>query len=489
MIEKNKGKIYCFMSREERRKIAMLNKFVLLQDRIKSILNNKYIEEIYIVIVSLISLLCWNYNSIAGISILVFIATITIILTNDLKYIIPIVIFLPFTIGFSFSATIIPIPLIVVTCIFIIVLIIFTILNGIHISKMKSLIPLFGIGITTLIPIFWFVPKNESQVALYFVYFGNILFCVLYFILVNGIKEDGKIIISKSVSYLILLLTMQLIIRIIDIKGELTIIENIFYCGWGLCNEAGIMICFSFPFSFYLLNKSNNLGIFIYRLIIILFGCIGIFFSGSRASYIFGGLIVLLSFITSCFLNKNKKTIITVLIFMVIICICIFVLKDKIIENLNIVFSKGLENNGRFKLYVKAWNIITSSLKNIFFGAGSCALIEKLYTSGGFQEGQVVFHSTFFQTLIVGGIACFIFLLVHLVQKYRMLLLCERQLAVPLFISFLMVDLYGMIDNTYHMFYYMIPLVTILACFDSSFNDKLSFIYLKKLKLDSDYIR
>ena len=49
-----------------------------------------------------------------------------------------------------------------------------------------------------------------------------------------------------------------------------------------------------------------------------------------------------------------------------------------------------------------------------------------------------------------------------------MLLSLEKKLAIPLFISFIMVDAYGMIDNTYHMFYYMIPLVTMLACFDSA---------------------
>ena len=95
-------------------------------------------------------------------------------------------------------------------------------------------------------------------------------------------------------------------------------------------------------------------------------------------------------------------------------------------------------------------------------------MIKELFTVGEVQEGQVVFHSTFFQTLIVGMIFCLVFLIIHLVQKYKMLLSLEKKLAIPLFISFIMVDAYGMIDNTYHMFYYMIPLVTILACFDSA---------------------
>lgn len=459
----------------------MLNKFVLFQDKVRTLLNNKYVEEIYVVIVLLISFFGWNYNSIFGISTLVFVATLAIITTNDLKYIIPIVIFLPFTIGFAFDATVIPIPLIVVVSVFIIVLTIFTIFNGIHLSKMKSFIPLLGIGITTIIPIFWFTPKDEAQVALYFVYFGNILFFVLYFLLVNGIKDDSKMIMSKSFMYLIMLIAIQLIVQIIKMNGKLTIMEDIFYCGWGLCNEAGIMLCFSLPFAFYLLNKSDNILLFLYRLMFILIGSIGILLSYSRASYIFGGMIVISSFISSCIVNKNKKTIIITGILFVIAIIILLIFKDKIIKTIDTVFALGLDNNGRFELFTKAWNIITSSLRNIFFGAGSCTLIEKLYhTAGGIQEGQVVFHSTFFQTMIVGGIFCLAFLLLHLVQKYKMLFSLEKKLAIPLFISFIMVDAYGMIDNTYHMFYYMIPLVTILACFDSQNKGK------SRVKTDND---
>ena len=100
-------------------------------------------------------------------------------------------------------------------------------------------------------------------------------------------------------------------------------------------------------------------------------------------------------------------------------------------------------------------------------------MIKELFIVGEVQEGQVVFHSTFFQTLIVGGIFCLAFLLIHLVQKYKMLFSLEKRLAIPLFISFIMVDAYGMIDNTYHMFYYMIPLVTITAFFDSQNKEKI----------------
>ena len=100
----------------------MLNRFTPFQNKVKYLLNSKYIEDIYIALVLLVSFIGWNYNSIVGIYILVFFATLTIISTNDLKYIIPIVIFLPFSIGFTFSATEVPILLIVLVGIFVVVL-------------------------------------------------------------------------------------------------------------------------------------------------------------------------------------------------------------------------------------------------------------------------------------------------------------------------------------------------------------------------------
>ena len=81
--------------------------------------------------------------------------------------------------------------------------------------------------------------------------------------------------------------------------------------------------------------------------------------------------------------------------------------------------------------------------------------------------GQVVFHSTIFETLIIGGIIGLGFLLYHLFEKYRACLKRNDIFYIFVIISYLFVDAYGLIDNTYHMYYYMIPLVILMACIDS----------------------
>ena len=78
----------------------------------------------------------------------------------------------------------------------------------------------------------------------------------------------------------------------------------------------------------------------------------------------------------------------------------------------------------------------------------------------------MVFHSTFFETIAAGGLVGLFFLILHMIQKYKNLYHCDKFLFIILGIGFFILDIYGMIDNTYHMYYFMIPLVVIMATID-----------------------
>ena len=69
-----------------------------------------------------------------------------------------------------------------------------------------------------------------------------------------------------------------------------------YYLGWGLCNEAGIMICMSLPFIFYLIGKSTNFVTVLYNNVKFFVAVFGIILTTSRGSYIFGLLIIALSY-------------------------------------------------------------------------------------------------------------------------------------------------------------------------------------------------
>jgi len=50
----------------------------------------------------------------------------------------------------------------------------------------------------------------------------------------------------------------------------------------------------------------------------------------------------------------------------------------------------------------------------------------------------------------------------------------DRLFRVTSVIGYVVVDLYGLIDNTYYMYYYMIVLVVIMASIDNKIKDSYS---------------
>ena len=68
----------------------------------------------------------------------------------------------------------------------------------------------------------------------------------------------------------------------------------------------------------------------------------------------------------------------------------------------------------------------------------------------------------------MGGIFGILMLIIHLILKYRNIILLKDKTKIFLILGYIGIDLYGLIDNTYHMFYYMIPLVITLVVIDNS---------------------
>ena len=67
-----------------------------------------------------------------------------------------------------------------------------------------------------------------------------------------------------------------------------------------------------------------------------------------------------------------------------------------------------------------------------------------------------------------------ILILFYFFEKYIQLWKKEIGFALIMLFGYLVVDGYGMIDNTYGMYYYMIPLVVFMASLD---NDKNTDIF------------
>ncbi len=447
---------------------------------LEKVKNNNIFDEIFIFICAIITALGWMFNSINGMIVLVLLATFTLILLKDLKFIIPIAIFFVFTIRDGFPNNVIPIPLIIVASIFVLVLLIFTCIQGIKLKKMKSLWGLIGLAIMNLIPIFWCKTIEAGNEVFYFFFFADLGYLFIYFIFVNGIKNISLHYLATVMSYLVFILMFECLIKVIELKDTTESIFSLaYYLGWGVCNEAGIMICFSVPFIYYLLATSKSIKMIAFEFLKLLVAILGVLLTTSRGSYLALLFIVITSTILLLIKSERRRffTYFVIVFLMLFILVALVNAKSTVafINNiLDNVFYNGLDDNGRKELWVMGFKEFTDSSLNMWLGSGICAVLEEHMSSAGFQLVPIVYHSTLVQTIVMGGIFGLLMLLLHFYEKYRNLAKTNKYFFWYMLVGYIYVDIYGMVDNTYHMFYYMIPLVISLASIDV-------YIYKKNL--------
>lgn len=447
-------------------------KYNQLNMNVLNITKMKYFNELYAGLLALVTVLGWKFSSVAGMIVMIILATATLLLAKDLKYVIPNCIYFIFMFSEGFANDSFPIPIIVFGGLFGIIILIFSFKNGIKLKKMKSLIGLAGLAITTIIPIIWCRAPKGNEVF-YFLFFGNLGYLLLYIIMTNGIKEDSTNLLAVSMSYLVLILTCECALKVYELKDTVpNILYLLYYLGWGLCNEAGIMICLSLPFTFYLLGKQESIKGMLFQNFKIIIGIIGIIFTTSRGTYLFGFLEIFILYIILMFTAKRTRTYQNLFfVYVMIILIIVTCFKETITpileDIIHIVFNVGLDDNGRKELWLSAYTHWAKNPLTKIFGAGMiCELDERWFPATEWQLVPVVFHSAFFETLAVSGIVGLVFLVLHFIQKYRNLYKFDKSLFVILGIGYFIVDIYGMIDNTYHMYYYMLPLMVIMATID-----------------------
>ncbi len=452
----------------------IMNKYNQLNNFILRITNCRFFNEIYAAILSLITIFGWRYDTIIGMSLMIVFAIIALLLTKDLKYVIPNCLYFIFMFSDGFKNDSFPIPIIIFGAIFSVIILFFSFRKGIKLKKMKSLIGLLGIAIFSIIPIIWCRAPKGNEVF-YFFFFGSLGYLLLYMIMINGMKEDGIDLLAVSMSFLIIILTAECLFKVHDLKlerpGE-SILNFWYYLGWGLCNEAGIMICTSIPFVFYLLGKQENIKGMIYQNIKIIIAVAGIIITTSRGSYLFGFIEIILLYCILLFTSKKPRLyqnafIIYMLSILLIIVFCRPIISDILEKIYHIVFTNHLDDSGRKSLWIQGLNAWKENPKTILFGSGIICVTGNTQSAGGYQLVPIVFHSTIVETLATCGIFGMVFFIIHIFYKYYNIKKCNMLLFSTVGLGYLVVDLYGLIDNTYHMYYYMLPLAIILAVVDN----------------------
>lgn len=455
---------------------------------IRSINNNRSFESMYVLIVALITSLFWIlgtmkivpcYSSLIALAI---IASVSLLLLNDFKYFIPCVISFIFANPDGYKSDELPLPMLICGFSLVGVLLVFTVFNYKKISfknKNKSFIALIYFAIFSFIPLIYHNLITVEVKTLIFVYFSYILYLGIYIFFLANMNEDSKRITFKACEMIALICAIECIAKVILLHEQdpnKPLLSMWYFLGWGLCNEAGIMICFGLPFLFMKtksFSKWYEYIFFIFELAIIV---VGMLVTTSRGTYLFGSILIVLLTILSFVFSKNKiKYSLSIVVSLIILLVGIqlmFGLKDFVNEIIDEVFEKNLDSNGRYALFdtaVKLWN---DGLPSILFGKGWVAERLKTMTYYGMQEGYMVYHSTFFETLACYGALGVFAMVFHFYEKYKTLFKLEKFECFALLLGFVLVDLYGMIDNTYHFYYYMIPLIILMASLDASKRDE-----------------
>ena len=152
-------------------------------------------------------------------------------------------------------------------------------------------------------------------------------------------------------------------------------------------------------------------------------------------------------------------------------CICSFILLiifGDINYILNVIKKSfyNFNDNGRFELWQSGLNFWRKDFISMTFGMGQVAEIRWWGSFHGEQYINMVYHSTIIHCMTTMGNMGLGFLILHFIDKYKQLFKLSSGIAGVMLIGYVMVDLYGMIDNTYGMYYYMIPLMIIMATLD-----------------------
>ncbi len=451
-----------------------MSMYLSLTRKVNNFLDNDFIKELYVILMALVTMIGWRFNTIIGISILLGVSIVMILLSGSLNYIIPNLIYFIFNINKGFTPTEFPLYLIILIVVLVVVLIVFTIINGFKLKKLKSIIGLLGMGIFMLIPMIWFKAYKPEQEIFRFLYLAGLAYALLYVLVVNGLKGDTISILVRTMAFLPIILCYENAYTAYSLKDTTdNILKLWYYLGWGLCNESGIMICMSLPFIFYLIGNNEKIYCNIYNNLKVIIAIIGIVLTTSRASYLFGGLIILASYFGLLFVAKDKrKYLISFMIGLAVILVLAIIFRENIFEFCkkikNLVFDHGFDGNGREGLWKEAFTIFKSNPRNIILGQGFSSVIRETGTAAGTQDGIIVFHSTLLESLVIGGICGTIFLLIHFIEKYKAIFKINKLFAVTMLIGYVAIDIYGMIDNTYFMYYYMVTLMVIMASIDST---------------------
>jgi len=245
----------------------------------------------------------------------------------------------------------------------------------------------------------------------------------LYFLFTGGVRWDmaPKAYLfwtGTCVGYILLfeLLNLYLDAKVI-VDG--TIFRNDIYTGWGHYNNIGALFTMIIPMPFFLTGKGRYAS-FAYASAILFY--IGLLFTASRGSILFGTPIFIASYIFSLWHRRHaRRQLLVHFGAMVVVALGIMFIHDNVVQLFKVFGDKGLESPARVNIYEVG---AAQFLQFPIFGGSFFPVDADLFSWSNSEKFLSFFpprwHNTFLQLLATGGIVCACAYIFHRVQTVKL---------------------------------------------------------------------
>ena len=226
------------------------------------------------------------------------------------------------------------------------------------------------------------------------------------------------------------------------------IVKESVYLGWGIWTNIGSMLVFLMPACFYFAHSHKN-GWIGYVLGLIEFFCIVL--SQSRAALLIGALSLALCMIYLCLSGKNKRLnrIMTVSLGAIVL-LALPLVFDKVVALLNNFLQKGFDDNGRYDLWVSAWDAF---LRSPIFGSGFYDVVRVEGNWHLLESLPDMCHNTILQVLGMSGIVGILAYGYHRFETVKLVVVKRNPIKMFLGICILGFLLFGLLDVVFFIAY------------------------------------
>ncbi len=260
---------------------------------------------------------------------------------------------------------------------------------------------------------------------LFFAFLQFVAIAGLYILLTGGVQWESApkaylFWTGTCVGYVVLfeLLNLYLTANII-IDGE--IYRNDIYTGWGHYNNIGALLTMVIPMPFFLTGKGRYAG-FAYASAILFY--IGLLFTSSRGSILFGTPIFIASYMYSLWHKRHaRRQLLAHFGAIVAVIIGIVFVQDNIVQLFKVFGDNGLESPARVNIYEVG---VAQFMRFPLFGGSFFPVDIELFSWSSSAKFVAFFpprwHNTILQLLATGGIACVSAYTFHRIQTVKLFL-------------------------------------------------------------------